>query len=66
MSPRQLLTVVRDSNGIPPAPEAGGIPTRQNHDLEHVIIARTRFYIQAFEFFEEYDLLLTPQMPLTA
>ena len=33
---------------------------------EHVSIARTRFYIQALGFFEEYDLLLTPQMPLAA
>ena len=29
-------------------------------------ISRTVFYHQAREFFEEYDLLLTPQMPLTA
>ena len=29
-------------------------------------ISRTVFYQQAREFFEEYDLLLTPQMPLTA
>jgi aspartyl-tRNA(Asn)/glutamyl-tRNA(Gln) amidotransferase subunit A len=29
-------------------------------------LARTRFYHQAREFFERYDLLLTPQMPLGA
>ena len=29
-------------------------------------ISRTVFYHQAREFFEAYDLLLTPQMPLTA
>ena len=29
-------------------------------------MSRTLFYHQAREFFEEYDLLLTPQMPLTA
>ena len=52
--------------GFPPTPDSGGIPTRENHDLENVSIARTRFYIQALGFFEEYDLLLTPQMPLAA
>ena len=29
-------------------------------------MSRTVFYHQAREFFEDYDLLLTPQMPLTA
>ena len=29
-------------------------------------LARTEFYNQAREFFQDYDLLLTPQMPLTA
>ena len=29
-------------------------------------ISRTVFYHQAREFFQDYDLLLTPQMPLTA
>ena len=52
--------------GFPPAPESSGRPTRENHDLEYVVIACTRFYIQALEFCEEYNLLLTPQMPLTA
>ena len=66
LSPRQLLKIVWDNDGIPPTPDSGGIPTRENHDLEYVSIARTRFYIQALGFFEEYDLLLTPQMPLTA
>ena len=40
--------------------------TREYHDLECVIIARVRFYIQAFELFGEYGLLRTPQMPRTA
>lgn len=34
--------------------------------MEYVSIARTRFYLQALAFFEEYDLLLTPQLPLPA
>ena len=55
-----------DNDGIPPTPDPGGIPTGENHDLEYVSIAHTRFYIQALGLFEEYDLLLTPQMPLTA
>ncbi len=66
LSPGQLLKVVRDNDGIPPTPDSGGIPTRENHDLENVSSARTRFYIQALGFFEEYDLLLTPQKPLAA
>jgi len=66
LSPEQLPKVVRDNDGIPPTPDSGGTPTRENHVLEYVSIARTRFYIQALGFFEEYNLLLTSQMPLTA
>ena len=41
---------------------------RQISGEEHGLSAqaRTEFYHQARTFFEEYDLLLTPQMPLTA
>jgi Asp-tRNA(Asn)/Glu-tRNA(Gln) amidotransferase A subunit family amidase len=36
--------------------------------LEHgrALLARTGFYVAVREFFERYDLLLTPQMPLAA
>lgn len=52
--------------GFPLTPDSGEIPTRENHDLDYVSIARNRFHIQALGFFEEYDLIWTPQMPLTA
>ena len=35
-------------------------------ELGRAEMSRTVFYHQAREFFEKYDLLLTPQMPLTA
>ncbi|MDE0430483.1 MAG: amidase family protein [Caldilineaceae bacterium] len=35
-------------------------------ELGRAEMSRTVFYHQAREFFEDYDLLLTPQMPLTA
>ncbi len=55
-----------DNDGIPPTPDSLGIPIRENHDSEYVCIARARFYIQALGFLEDYDLLLTPQLPLKA
>jgi aspartyl-tRNA(Asn)/glutamyl-tRNA(Gln) amidotransferase subunit A len=33
---------------------------------QQVLLARTVFYNQARRFFEDYDLLLTPQMPVAA
>ena len=44
--------------------EKGRSITAEEHG--HAELARTDFYHQARLFFEEYDLLLTPQMPLTA
>jgi len=44
--------------------EKGRRFTAEEHG--HAELARTDFYHQARLFFEEFDLLLTPQMPLTA
>ena len=44
--------------------ERGRRVTGEEHGL--AAQARTEFYHQARRFFEQYDLLLTPQMPLTA
>ena len=44
--------------------EAGRQISGEEHGRAQV--ARTTFYEQAYAFFEEYDLLLTPQMPVGA
>ncbi|MEM7031713.1 MAG: amidase family protein [Chloroflexota bacterium] len=44
--------------------EAGRRISGEEHARAHM--GRTTFYQQAHQFFEQYDLLLTPQMPLAA